>query len=102
MQLCKKTFPIYLIFLFVALAAKGQIASSPFSEFGIGDLQNGGVTQNQGMGGIGVSNPHGAYINNLNPALLTYNRYTLFQGGLQFENKKISDGQNSQSFKNAN
>ncbi|MGC4020867.1 MAG: hypothetical protein QM734_02450 [Cyclobacteriaceae bacterium] len=60
------------------------------------------MTQNQGMGGIGVSNPHAAYINNLNPALLVYNRFTLFQGGLQFESKKISDGQNSQSFKNAN
>ncbi|MBS1680249.1 MAG: hypothetical protein JST48_00910 [Bacteroidetes bacterium] len=81
---------------------KGQIASSPFSEFGIGDLLSGGVAQNQAMGGIGISNPSGSYINNLNPALLVFNHFTLFQGGTQWENKKLSVGNSSQSFKNGN
>src|SRR5690242_3202922 len=102
MQRCRKVFPFLLILLFGALTAQGQIASSPFSEFGIGDLRNGGVVQNQGMGGIGISNGSSWYINSMNPALLTYNHVTSFQGGMQFEKKTLSDGANTQSFQNGN
>ncbi|MBI1768873.1 MAG: hypothetical protein HYR67_10920 [Bacteroidetes bacterium] len=102
MQRCREFFPLLFIFLFVAVAAKGQIASSPFSEFGIGDLLNNGLAQNQGMGGIGISNGSPWYINNVNPALLTNNHVTVFQGGMQFEKKTLSDGANTQSFQNGN
>lgn len=102
MQRCRGFFPLFLILLFGALIAQGQIASSPFSEFGIGDLRNNGIAQNQGMGGVGISNGSSWYINNMNPALLTYNHVTTFQGGMQFEKKTLSDGANSQSFQNGN
>ena len=57
-----------------------------------------GIAQNQGMGGIGISNPSPWYLNNLNPALLVFNRVTVFQAGMQYEKIKESDGTNSQKF----
>lgn len=90
------------MFFFVALAVKAQVASSPFSKFGIGDLANNGIAQNQGMGGIGLSNPSPWYLNNQNPALLVFNRVTVFQGGMQMERKSITDGTNTQNFASGN
>ncbi len=102
MQYCKKIFPILLFFLVTAIAAEAQVASSPFSKFGIGDLTNTGLAQNQGMGGIGISNPSNWYLNNLNPALLVFNRVTVFQAGVQLEKINDSDGTNSHKFASGN
>jgi len=102
MHRCREILPLTLIFLFVALGAQGQISSSPFSGFGIGDLQPGGNAQNQGMGGVGISNGNSWYINSMNPALLIYNHVTVFQAGIQYERKTLTDGENSQKFKNGN
>jgi hypothetical protein len=102
MQYCKKIFPILLFFLVAAIEAEAQVASSPFSKFGIGDLTGTGIAQNQGMGGIGISNPSGWYLNNLNPALLVFNRITVFQAGMQYEKITESDGTNSQKFTSGN
>jgi hypothetical protein len=102
MHLCRQTLPLLVIFLFVALGAQGQISSSPFSSLGIGDLQSGGNAQNQGMGGIGISNGSNWYINSINPALLTYNHVTVFQAGMQYDRKVLTDGVSSQKFKNGN
>jgi len=60
----------------------GQAARSPFSSYGIGEQFGSGLTQNMGMGGVGISNPSYWYVNNMNPALLVYNRYTTFQVGI--------------------
>lgn len=76
-----------------------QVANSPFSTFGLGQTYGNALAQNQGMGGVGISNPSSWYINNLNPALLTYNYVTSFQAGMILENRTISDG--SGSLKNA-
>ncbi len=102
MQYCKRIFPILLFFLISAIAVDGQVASSPFSKFGIGDLTGTGIAQNQGMGGIGISNGSGWYLNNQNPALLVFNRLMVFQGGMQYEKIRESDGTNSQKFASGN
>src|SRR6478609_8886784 len=102
MQYCKEISLILLFFLVTAIAAEAQVASSPFSKFGIGDFVGTGIAQNQAMGGIGISNPSGWYLNNVNPALLVFNRITVFQAGLQYEKIKESDGSNSQDFSSAN
>jgi hypothetical protein len=88
--------------LVAAVAVEAQVASSPFSKFGIGDFTGTGIAQNQGMGGIGISNPSLWYLNNLNPALLVFNRVTVFQAGMQWEKINESDGTNSQKFTSAN
>ncbi|GHM99232.1 membrane protein [Cytophagales bacterium WSM2-2] len=103
MHHCKKNSLAILLLLFVALSANGQIASSPFSAFGVGDLYNSNANvQNQSMGGIGISNTSPWYINGVNPALLVFNRVTVFQGGMQFEKKTLTDGLTNQSFQNGN
>ncbi|MBS1489000.1 MAG: hypothetical protein JSS93_00560 [Bacteroidetes bacterium] len=98
---CNKRFPFIFLLLFAAWAANGQ-ASSPFSRLGVGDINNNGLAQNQAMGGIGISNPSGWYINNVNPALLVYNRVFTFQGGMNYEKRTAFDGTSSQSFKGGN
>jgi hypothetical protein len=71
------------------LEVSGQAARTPFSAFGYGDTYGDALINNQGMGGVGVSNPQYWYLNNMNPALLTYNRITVFQAGMLLEKNRI-------------
>lgn len=68
------------MFLLVT-GAFAQTANSPFSYRGIGDYYGNALAHNQGMAGVGVSNPQYFYLNNQNPALLVFNRFTVFEGG---------------------
>lgn len=91
-------FLFLVIFLLARLLANGQAARSPFSSYGLGEQFGNGLTHNQGMGGIGVSNPQFWYINSLNPALLVYNRLTAFEAGLIGEKRtQVSDSLTQQS-----
>lgn len=81
-----------ILFLFVSLLlgstlAFGQAARSPFSSFGLGEQFGNALTHNQGMGGVGISNPQYWYLNNQNPALLVFNRLTTFEAGLVGEQR---------------
>lgn len=76
----------------------GQAARSPFSSYGLGEQYGTALTQAQGMGGVGYSNPQYLYINNQNPALLVYNRLTTFQAGVIGESRsQQSDSVNEKS-----
>src|SRR5262245_44440620 len=85
----------YLFFVFcVLIAAKvsGQAASSPFTSFGIGEVYNNSLAHNQGMGGLGVSQPQFWFLNNSNPALLVNNnRQTVFTAGILMESVKLGN-----------
>jgi hypothetical protein len=72
-----------------SLFCSGQAARTPFSSFGYGDAYSNALIHNQGMGGAGVSTPQYWFLNNMNPALLTYNRITVFQAGLVLDRKRI-------------
>jgi hypothetical protein len=82
----------------------GQAAASPFSSFGIGEYNGNATVSQQGMGGVGVSNPQYLYINTQNPALLVFNGggksltggVTTFQAGILGEKRTISDGNNKE------
>ncbi|MFM8912184.1 MAG: hypothetical protein ACKOE6_04560, partial [Flammeovirgaceae bacterium] len=76
-------------------AAVAQVAKSPFSTFGWGDVYSRGLAQNMGMGGVGISNGNPWYVSNMNPALLVNNYVVSFQAGMQLENRTINDGSNS-------
>lgn len=83
----------YLVLVFasvIAVQVYGQATRSPFSTFGIGDLYGNALANNQGMGGIGVSQPQIWYANNPNPALLVFNTMTVFHAGIVGEQRKIS------------
>lgn len=71
----------------MASIAFSQAARSPFSSFGIGEYYGNSLAHNQGMAGVGISNPQYYYLNNKNPALLVYNRLTVFEGGMLVEQR---------------
>jgi len=87
MSIVKK---LILLSVVVLTSAKvwGQAAASPFTTFGVGEPYGNGLIHNQGMG-IGVSQPQYWSINNQNPALLVYNRYTSFEAGIVGERRTI-------------
>ncbi len=68
-------------FISAITVAWGQAARSPFSYLGIGEPYGNALTHNQGMAGVGISNPQYFFLNNQNPALLVFNRFTVFEAG---------------------
>lgn len=85
----KYLFGIFCIFL--ALETSGQAAKTPYTSFGIGEPYGNALINQQGMAGIGVSQPQFYAINNQNPALLVYNSLlTSFQAGILTERRTIS------------
>jgi hypothetical protein len=85
-----------LLFTFKTTA---QQTNSPFSYLGIGEVYTGGTAIHSMMGGLGVANSNGIYVNTLNPALLARNRYTVFEMGVNMEGKSMqNDRQLSNTF----
>lgn len=96
MPISKKLVTVFAILLTFSAPLFGQAVRSPFSTFGIGDVYGDYLIQNQGMGGMGVSQPQYWFINNQNPALLVYNLNTVFQAGLIGESKKVASAEASE------
>lgn len=90
MSTCKHFLGI-LVCVVLSSQAWSQVANSPFSQFGIGEIYSDALANTQGSGGIGVSQPQFWYINNQNPALLVYNSYTCFQGGIMGQRNTLSN-----------
>jgi hypothetical protein len=85
--------------LFFTTKTNAQQTNSPFSYLGIGEVYTGGTAVQSMMGGLGVANSNGIYINTLNPALLARNRYTVFEMGVNMEGKSMqNDRQLSNTF----
>ncbi|MEO6150468.1 MAG: hypothetical protein ABIN95_04895 [Mucilaginibacter sp.] len=100
---------IFITFLFAAIAfnagaQNGSTTSSPYSKYGIGDIDPQLTPQSAGMGGIGVAtNTVSGFstINFLNPAsYATINLTTIDVAVFGSTVKLIRDGQGSQSSKN--
>lgn len=92
-------FLITVYCLFFSAKTNAQQTNSPFSYLGIGEVYMGGTAVQSSMGGLGVANSNGIYINTLNPALLARNRYTVFEMGLNMEGKLMqNDRQLSKTF----
>ncbi len=87
-----KLYSSILIFCLGAFSAFAQQSGSPYSIFGVGALTNDGVTFNTMKGGQGISSGKSYIINNINPALLPMNTFTIFDFGVQYESKTISAG----------
>jgi hypothetical protein len=74
--------------LFLFSEAFAQSSSSTYSALGIGEFNYSGLTQNQGMGGLGISFGTGWNANVVNPAMTTRNTIFNFQAALNY--KKIN------------
>ncbi|MDO8966460.1 hypothetical protein [Algoriphagus sp.] len=74
-----------------------QTSASTYSALGIGEFNYSGLTQNQGMGGMGISYGTGWQVNNVNPALTTRNTIFNFQVALNYKSINVDNGtENSQ------
>ena len=94
-----------MVVAFVGLAClsvNGQAAYTPFSAYGIGDYYGNGLVHNQGMGGVGISNPQSWYVNNQNPALLVFNTLTSFSAGYLVESRTIRNSSIKEKNTNGN
>ena len=72
-----------------------QTSSSIYSALGIGDFNSGGLTHNQGMGGMGISFATGWHANVVNPALTTRNTIFNFQAALNYKRINVNNGTES-------
>jgi long-subunit fatty acid transport protein len=73
-----------------------SVGNSPYSVMGVGDLYSPGFIPNTAMGGVGVSNGSGAYMNNINPALLSRTKIVFFEAGLFLQSKGLTEGERTQ------
>ena len=91
-----------LLFLGVGTLRAQTVGNSPYSALGIGDLYSPGFIPSAGMGGLGVSNANGFYVNHVNPALLARNRIAFFEAGLLLHFKGLSEGERTQQVRSGN
>ncbi len=71
--------------------AMGQVGSiSPYSQYGLGDLQHHGFVSQLGMGGCGVALNDTLQINIANPASYASLKVTLFDAGLNASVNRLS------------
>jgi hypothetical protein len=80
----KLCFISALCITFIASEGFSQSSSSTYSSLGIGDFNNSGLTQNQAMGGLGISYGNGFNVNQVNPALSVKNGAFNFQAAFNY------------------
>ncbi|EON79295.1 putative outer membrane protein [Lunatimonas lonarensis] len=73
-----------LLGLFSIQSSFAQSTSSTYSSLGIGEFNNSGLTQNQAMGGMGISYGSSFSVNNVNPAISIKNYAYSFQAALNY------------------
>lgn len=84
---------VALVLLVVSTGVLAQLGyNSPYSRFGIGLINPSGQVSNLGMGGLGVSNGHVFFINDVNPAMLQRTKYTTFEYGLEGQLRDVQTG----------
>ena len=71
--------------LFLFSEVQAQSSASTYSALGIGEFNYSGLTQNQGMGGLGISFGTGWNPNVVNPALSTRNTIFNFQSSMNYK-----------------
>lgn len=62
---------ITILILLITINTYGQNTTSPYSIFGLGEIQNKGFGATQSLGGAGIALSSGNSLNNLNPASYT-------------------------------
>jgi len=73
-----------LCVVFIFSESFSQSSVSTYSALGLGNFNNGGLTQNRGMGGTGISFGTGWGLNYMNPALTTRNTIFNFQAAFNY------------------
>ena len=102
MKYLRRTLPEWLLFscfFFISLFSQAQSSTnSPYSRFGIGDLQSQSFIKQKGMGGSGYAYSGIYNINITNPASLTSLYLTTFEIGVSGNSTHyITTGQDQKS-----
>ncbi len=95
-----KTYNKALILLFcmpLFLVAQ-QNTISPYSVFGIGELQNQGFALNNSLGGLGVAMRPKTFLNPTNPASLSELNLTTYEVGISATSMFLTEGNLNQEF----
>ncbi len=77
---------------------------SPYSRYGLGDIQGTSIGRLQGMGGVGVAQRSAYTLNDVNPASLTAidSLSFMFEAGVGFFSQKIQASDITSSAQNMN
>ncbi len=87
---------VLLVVLLSIQSVKSQNTFSPYTILGLGDMHNASMSHNFAMGEVGIGTPSVWHINNMNPALLSGNSFSVFEIALQGENRTVSNGVSNQ------
>lgn len=79
---------VFALFSVIYTVFSQQTTESPYSYYGIGELNPDGITEERAMGGIGIF-ADSTRVNMQNPATLSHLKLTAFSGGASFDYKKI-------------
>lgn len=71
-------------FVVIQHTSFAQFSSSTYSSLGVGVFNNSGLTQNQGMGGMGISFGNSYSVNHVNPAISVKNAAYGFQAAMNY------------------
>ncbi len=99
----KKTFLTIGIIIISLVQTLGQsLTNSPYTRFGIGEIDRGGFTKNKAMGGISTGLRSNNHINFLNPASLSSqdSMSFIFDVGISGIHKNLKSNVNSLTYSN--
>jgi len=82
---------------FIFSESFSQSSASTYSALGLGEFNYGGLTQNQAMGGLGISYGTAWSINNVNPALASRNTVFNFQASMNYRSVQAATSSESES-----
>ncbi|MBK7854142.1 MAG: hypothetical protein IPJ79_03890 [Bacteroidetes bacterium] len=98
----RNSFLFLLIFVAINTSSFAQGGTeSPYSRYGIGDLQSNGFIHQTGMGGVSAGFNNSSAINFGNPASYSTIKITTFETSANIEAKKFSNATQSQTNKGA-
>ncbi len=97
----KKIYGFCFVFWSI-LQLSAQTNNLPYSRIGLGDLNPQYSVYQKNMGGIGVSLGTPAHINFANPALLIYNKLTIFDIAVSYEQRNLATAESSQNYRGGN
>ena len=88
---------IFLLVFACGVEVFSQSVSTPYSNYGLGEIADFSLPHHEAMAGLGVGSPGSYNINSQNPAWLVYNFLTTFQTGLKGETRNYSGGEGNKT-----
>jgi len=98
MQIKKYKSVLFTLVCLPLISLAQQNTISPYSAFGIGELQNQGFALNSEMGGLGLALRPNSNLNPMNPASLSALSLTTFEAGVNGSAMFLSDHTLSQEY----